>query len=342
MTLHLVERPSRPEAFSALARLEQAAMDALPEATWLCASDGRMIRFNRKAAELWGRTPNIADPEERFCGASCLLDAEGGPLPIDRHPVAVALRTGDAVESEELVIEQPGGRRLTVLASVAPLAVSGGQVAGAVATLRDITPRREAEERRRQLIDELNHRVKNTLATVHSLAANTARNATSISQFSARFEARLQALSQAYTLLGEGQWQGAKLFDVVAQQLEPFGGPTSPRVRVEGPDVALEPRLALAFSMMFHELMTNAAKYGPLSVAEGQILVAWELVAGPEGARMLALQWVEAGGPPVKTPRRTGFGTRLIRSIASGLNGEAQLLFERSGLQLKVKAPIRD
>lgn len=213
---------------------------------------------------------------------------------------------------------------------------------GAINCFQDITYRKQAEDRQRQLIEELNHRINNTLATVQSLATTTACNVTSIDEFTSHFKARLLALSQAQRLLSESQWRGAKLCNLLVQQLEPFAG-GNPRVRFEGPEVDLQPRLALALSMMFHELMTNAAKYGSLSVAGGQISVEWDLLSGSEGDRTLTLQWVEMDGPPVKVPQRRGFGTRLIeRTITDELDGQANLLFEPPGLQLWASIPLRN
>jgi len=327
-----------PDNFSALAELDQTAFDALPIAICLCAPDGSLIRFNRPAAELWGRAPRIG--EARYCGSWRLYRTDGSPLPHHQSPSGVALRTGEPVVGQELELEQPGGRRLFVLVDANPLKGADGLVRGVVASLRDITARSDAEARQRQLIEELNHRVKNTLATVHALASNTARNAASVDEFKSRFEARLVALSQAHTLLGERDWRGVKVLDLIRQQLEPCVGRDSARVTLDGPDIELQAQLAVSLSMMFHELTTNAAKYGPLSVAGGRIAVAWELDAVTGDERTLTLRWAEAGGPPVVRPRRTGFGTRLIKSIADGLNGRADLLFEPSGVRLTVSIPF--
>ena len=338
---NLVEANPDSNSFMALAHLDQVAMDALPLAVYLCAEDGRVVRFNQKAAELWGRTPKPGDSGERFCGSFRLYRTDGILLPHDQCPMATALQTGASFYNQEVVVERPDGRQLTVLVNIAALKDANGRVNGAINCFQDITDRKQEEGRQRQLIQELNHRVKNTLATVYSMAANTARNATSIEDFKSRFEARLFALSQAHTMLSEGQWRGAKLRDLLAQQLEPFVDRENPRVRFEGPEVDLQPHLALALSMVFHELMTNAAKYGSLSAGNGQISVEWEL-SGFEEDRRLTLQWLEINGPPVQVPQRTGFGTRLIKTIAKGLGGKANLLFDSSGLQLWVSIPLRN
>jgi two-component sensor histidine kinase len=334
------EASSADDRFMALAELDQAALDALPDAVYLCAGDGTVVRFNQKAVELWGRAPKAGDPKERFTGSFRLYQTDGGALPHDQGPMAVALRTGKSGQDQEVVVERPDGRRLTVQINIAVFEDEKGRVNGAVSCFRDITERKRAEERQRHLIEELNHRIRNMFATVQSMAVNTARDASSIDEFKSRFEARLIALSHAHALFNDGGTSAA-LCELLAQQLEPFGGRANPRVRFEGPEVDLEPRLALALSMVFHELTTNAAKYGPLSVTGGQIAVAWGLLPDAEGGRSLTLQWLEMDGPPVETPRRTGFGTRLIkRTITDGLGGEADLLFNPAGLQLWMSIPL--
>jgi len=325
-----------PSSFMALADLEQEAIDAIPVAVYLCASDGRVIRFNNKAVDLWGRTPRLTDPGERFCGSFRLYRTDGTFLPRDECPMATALETGESFQGE-VVVERPDGERLTVLVNIASIMDQDGRVNGAVNCFQDISARKLADEQRRYVVHELNHRIKNLLATVHSMATFTARDAESINDFSSRFEARLVALSRAQALLSECEAQGASLLSLLKQQLEPFGAGENMRVRLEGPDVDLQPPVAMALCMVFHELMTNAAKYGALSIERGRLSIMWRC----EGDRILALQWVETGGPPVESPRRAGFGTQLIRRTIAGLGGDAELAFELSGFQLRAEIPLR-
>jgi PAS domain S-box-containing protein len=160
-SVHLVESNSGSNSFLAVASLDQAAMDALPEAVYLCAGDGRVVRFNQKAVELWGRTPKPGD-EERFCGSFRLYRTDGALLPHDQCPMAAALKTGECFRNQEVIIEQPSGQRLTVLANIAALKDEDGRVNGAINCLKEITDRRHAEaapqdsERRfREIIDSL-------------------------------------------------------------------------------------------------------------------------------------------------------------------------------------------
>jgi two-component sensor histidine kinase len=323
-----------------LANLDQAALDAFPQGVYLCAGDGRVVRFNDKAVQLWGRTPHLGDPRERFCGSFRLYRTDGTLLPHDQCPMATALRTGESFHGQEVIVEHPNGQRFTVLVNIAAIKDHFGHVSGAINCFQDISERKRVDERQRYVVRELNHRIKNTLATVCSMATFTARDAESVADFRFRFEARLVSLSRAQELLSSCEAEGASLHELLTQQLQPFGGGKCERVRFEGPDIYLAPPAALSLCMVFHELMTNAAKYGALSVEGGQVSVAWE--TRPEGTavRTMLVRWIEHGGPPVNPPARTGFGTRLIRRTISGLGGAADLRFEPSGLQFLLSLPL--
>jgi two-component sensor histidine kinase/GAF domain-containing protein len=197
----------------------------------------------------------------------------------------------------------------------------------------DITDRKRDEARQRLLINELNHRVKNTLATVQSIAAQTLRNASSLPRAREDFENRLLALSRAHDILTRRTWEGASVGEICGAATEAHG---SDRFDLSGPDLNLAPQTALSLSLALHELATNAAKYGALSVPAGRVAVAWAL----EGRR-LRLTWRERGGPPVAPPGRKGFGSRLIeRGLARELGGEARLTFAPEGVVCEVVAPL--
>ena len=337
MTLAHDTAGASPCAFRALAALDQTALDALPQAVYLCAGDGRLVRFNQRAAQLWDRTPALGDPGEWFCGSFRLYGMDGALLPHDQCPMATALHTGQSFLGQEIVIEQPSGDRLTVLVNIAPFKDESGRVKGAVNCFEDISARKQAEARQGLLIEELNHRIKNILATVHSIAASTARNAASVAEFTMAFEPRLVALSRAHSFFAAGH-KTAPLRDLLAQQLEPFGGAES-RFRFEGPDIDLSPQVALALSLAFHELATNAAKYGALADPGGRIEVMWSL--GGDLDHGLELEWKEMDGPPLAPPKRRGFGTRLIeRTIAAQLDGRVDMRFASTGLHVRAWIPI--
>ncbi|HEY8566411.1 MAG TPA: PAS domain S-box protein [Beijerinckiaceae bacterium] len=219
-----------------------------------------------------------------------------------------------------------------------------GRFLYSVRVVQDVTERKLAEARQRLLLGELNHRVKNTLATVQSIAAQTARTATSAGSFFEAFEPRLLALSKAHNLLTQGSWEGADLRDVLEQELSPYmesaaaDGPA--RVSLHGPRFTVGPRTALALGLAFHELSTNAAKYGALSAPEGRVAVAWRR-STIETQAWLRLTWREAGGPPVVAPTRRGFGSRLLdRGVAAELGGSVDLAFEPTGLRCRIEIPL--
>ncbi|MBI5318113.1 sensor histidine kinase [Bradyrhizobium sp.] len=180
------------------------------------------------------------------------------------------------------------------------------------------------------LVEELNHRVKNTLAILQSIAAQTFRSASRPER--EKFEGRLRALAEAHNLLSTEKWQGSDLQDVIGRVLQPYLLNNPERVRMFGPKVPLAPRLAVVLSMILHEIATNAAKYGALSNESGTVSLDWEVVE--ENARkMLRLIWTEAGGPPVSAPVQRGFGSRLIeRSARDQLGGEATVDFLPRGV----------
>jgi two-component sensor histidine kinase len=190
------------------------------------------------------------------------------------------------------------------------------------------------------LIEELNHRVKNTLAIVQAIAVQTFRSASRDER--EKFEGRLGALAEAHNLLNTEKWQGAELQDVVGRVLRPYLLNNPDRLRMSGPKVPLPPRLAVVLSMIVHEIATNAAKYGALSNENGTIRLDWEIITEKARPR-LRLIWAEAGGPLVVAPVRRGFGSRLIeRSARDQLGGEATIDFLPRGAVYTVVCSLED
>jgi PAS domain S-box-containing protein len=205
---------------------------------------------------------------------------------------------------------------------------------------RDITDRKQAEEQRTLLIHELNHRVKNTLATVQSIASQTLRNAPTMRDAKEALEGRLIALARAHDVLTRESWEGAELKEIVGQALAPYGSLGENRLHVSGPEIRLTPRIALALAMALQELATNAVKYGALANATGEIRITWNVEPARPSPR-LHLRWEESGGPPVQAPSRRGFGSRLIeRSLSQELNGIARIEFRPTGIICTVDAPL--
>ena len=210
-----------------------------------------------------------------------------------------------------------------------------------VRMVQDVTDRRLADEQKKLLLDELNHRVKNTLATVQALAAHTARSAKSAEDFRSRFEPRLLALSAAHDRLTSNDWRGANLADIVAGELSVHNKPAA--VSAEGPDIILPPRVSLSLSMALHELVTNALKYGALSSEHGRLDLKWvvERTEGTPYPTNLAISWVESGGPPVSPPSDEGFGSRLHRVTAAELKGTLDVQWKPSGLSWHLSFPLQ-
>jgi len=211
----------------------------------------------------------------------------------------------------------------------------------------DVTEHKRAEERLRLLINELNHRVKNTLATVQSLAAQSfrglrSRNLQDLPAAYASFEARLFALARGHDILTRENWQGAGLGEIVTEAFAAYRDLSEEncRISIDGPDLRVSPAMALSLSMALHELCTNAAKYGALGVPEGRVQVSWSTLRASSGAR-LVMRWEEHGGPPVTPPARKGFGSRLIQDgLARELNGDVRLIYEPTGVVCTIDVPL--
>jgi PAS domain S-box-containing protein len=224
--------------------------------------------------------------------------------------------------------------------AVTPILGADGSVDKLLSVSRDITETKQSEDHQRLLINELNHRVKNTLATVQSIASQTLRNAETLDEAQAAFEARLFALSRAHNVLTRENWEGASLRAIITEAIAPYSNARENRLHLQGPDVRLPPRMALALAMALQELATNAVKYGALSNDAGEITIEWRL-DGTKAPPCLHLRWEESGGPVVQAPKRRGFGTRLIeRSLALDLEGDVRIEFAPTGVICTVDAPL--
>ncbi|WP_309090960.1 HWE histidine kinase domain-containing protein [Phenylobacterium sp.] len=215
-----------------------------------------------------------------------------------------------------------------------------GQGHGVVKVMRDETASKVADDQRVLLLNELNHRIKNTLATVQAIVEQTLRAAEVEAAVRQSLVERLVALSEAHNVLVNESWAGADLATIVVGALAPYNGGDE-RFHIEGPPVRLRPQQAVAMSLVLHELTTNAIKYGALSVDDGAVSITWNIAYSGEGARHLTLLWRECGGPAVEPPSREGFGTRLIaRSFGPTVGGHAQLVYDRAGLQCVLETPL--
>ncbi len=310
----------------------RAMADSAPVLVWTTDAEGRCTYINRRWSDMTGRAP--AEALDRSYRAALHPD--------DRDAMVSAFRAAtrdQAPVRTEYRLRRGDGTYAHVIDEALPRFDATGAFLGHVGSVTDITELREAEGRRALLVNELNHRVKNTLATVQSLAAQSFRLGQVDAAVRSAFEARLLALSRAHDVLTQGSWEGASLPEVARRALSAFGEGED-RISLRGAPVRLPPRMVLALAMALHELATNAAKYGALSNATGRVDLHWSIVAA-DGSRRLRLTWTEAGGPPVVPPRRRGFGSRLIENgLAAELDGEVAMDYPPSGVICRLIAPL--
>ena len=320
----------------------ETVLETVPTGVWFTYDrDAKHVAGNRHAANLL-RLPShanaslTASENER---PSFRVLRDGQEVPPADLPIQRAAR-GEKVDDEELEVHFPDGDRKTLLVRAATLRGAAGEVHGAVAAAVDITDRKRHAERQQLLLNELNHRVKNTLATVQSIAVQTLRNAENTVQARHHFEGRLIALSRVHNILTLENWEGASLRSVIADSIAPYRDEERERFETEGPNVSVPAKYALALAMALHELCTNAVKYGALSNEKGRVRIEWNLSAR-NGSPQLTIRWTEVGGPPVRPPSRRGFGSRLIElGLKQDLGGNVQIDFASTGVSCMIEAPL--
>jgi PAS domain S-box-containing protein len=252
-----------------------------------------------------------------------------------QNAIKPSAQSGPALQTEFRVCRPSGQMRWCVGTAVASLDATDHVVRISGVTV-DITDRKEAEERQALLAREVDHRARNALALVQSIVRLT--RADTIKSYIAAVEGRIGALSRAHTLLAQSRWNGADLRKLADEELAPYRTGDTDKIVVNGPDLSLEPRAAQTLALALHELSTNAAKYGALSVLAGRVQLTWELK--PE---RLLLRWAESGGPPVVAPASPGFGIRVIgASVERQLEGEAQFDWNPEGLHCTLSVPRGD
>jgi PAS domain S-box-containing protein len=292
---------------------------------------GIINTWNKGAERLFGYAP------DEIIGRS-VLTLIPTELQHEEPGIIERIGRGERIEHFETERVRKNGERVFISLTVSPVKDASGVIVGASKIARDITERKRADEQRQLLINELNHRVKNTLATVQSLVMQTLRNTERSADARSLIDARLTALARAHDLLTAENWEGAYLREVVERALMAFTA--GARVEVGGPVVRLTPKQALALSIALHELATNAAKYGALSNEAGRVALKWEL-RGEMGNQVLHLNWRESGGPSVSPPTRVGFGSRLIeRNLAYELGGEARIDYLPEGVEANISTPV--
>lgn len=315
--------------------------------------EGRLVQFDARRAQ-HGWTVVTSIPAEQIDGPRRRALAQAA--------IAGVLLTGAALIAARMIgtrlARAIGGLAVTASAldrgEIRARERSGIREIDEVATTLDLAGQRlraaaeqraQAEERKRLILHELNHRVKNTLAMVQALAALAARGAPDVATYRDRLTERLNGLARTQALLTESDWTGADLDDLLHAELGPYDEPprgvtgeaaTIRRVSLEGPSLRLPAHRVVAFGMLLHELATNAAKYGALSLPQGRLRVAWTVQ--DQG---LALEWTETGGPPVVQPARQGFGTQMInRGLARQLGAEVATDWRPEGVRFTLRMPL--
>jgi PAS domain S-box-containing protein len=310
-------------------RYLSVVLDRVPAGIMQTGSDGRYLFVNRGFCELTGRS------REELTGLPFEAITHPDDVAANLELFSRATSTGVPYSLRKRYI-RPDGTIVWTEVTVTRLDDPEGSLLSIVV---DLTERRQAENQQALLVNELNHRVKNTLASVQALAHMTKRHAGSIDDYYAAFSDRLKALSNTHNLLTSGLWEHVPLIDLVTSELTPYAGDLSSRVTIRGDPVRFKPADALAFGMLFHELTTNAAKYGALSTPSGRVEVSWAIAAGSNG-RCLTLHWREQGGPAVSEPTGKGFGSRLIEESVKALHGAIEMRFDPSGLQCCIRLPL--
>jgi PAS domain S-box-containing protein len=263
-------------------------------------------------------------------------------IPPSRHAeyeaVFEAVASGRQATVSETLRQHKDGTLLDVEINASPIFDGQGKVFGISAIFRDVRERKAAERRQQMLMKELTHRAKNLFSVVQSIARLSLTNVNSIEDAKNRLSGRLEALSRTYGMLTDAGFEGSRLKEILSAELVPFGD----RAQASGPDIILNAKAAQTFALVAHELATNAAKYGALSVLAGQLTVGWR-IAGAPGAQRLHFEWIESGGPPTAPPKRKGFGSTLISAVAaSDFDCRPVLSYEPEGFRYRFEAALAE
>jgi PAS domain S-box-containing protein len=291
--------------------------------------NGIILSWNKGAERLFGYAP-----DEAIGKSITMLIPEHR---IDEEPAILGrIRSGERIDHYETVRRRKDGRLIDISLTVSPVRDGRGHIVAASKIARNVSERKRAEAQRNLLVAELNHRVKNTLATVISIARQSFTGA-HVSEARAAFDARIRGLAQTHGRLADTNWESVPLEALFADEFAPYRQSGSRNVHLDGPHVDLSPKCALTLGLAIHELVTNAAKYGALSTDSGAVDVKWNIDGHDQ---TLDISWVEKGGPALSPPRRSGFGRLLLeRALVSDLGSEVRLNFDQQGLRCRIRIP---
>jgi PAS domain S-box-containing protein len=315
LLVDITDRKRAEEAIQTLASIVESSDDAIVSKNL----DGIITSWNKGAERIFGYLA------EEIVGRSIKT-----LIPPEYHneedAIIERIKRGQRVEHYETVRQRKHGSRIDVSLTVSPIRDSHGKIIGASKIARDISERKRTEAQLVLLAREAEHRTKNVLATVQAAVRLT--RAKSVDDFRQVIEGRIQALAKVHALFVESRWTGADLRSLIVQELSPYSQERNSRIRIDGPNLVLEPGAAQAMAVAIHELATNATKYGALSGYEGRVEVEWSHTDGH-----LTIRWSEMGGTAVRPPKRQGFGLRVIESmIKAHFNGGVRFDWRSSGL----------
>jgi PAS domain S-box-containing protein len=326
----LIERTQAEERFRWLASIVESSDDAIVGKN----IDGVITSWNNSAERLFGYTAHeVVDKPVTVL------------FPPDRHDeertILERIMRGERIEHYETVRRRKDGSLIDVSLTISPVKNAEGKIVGASKIARDITERKRAEAREKMLMGELDHRVKNVLARVAMVVMSSRHASSSIDEFTRSLSGRINAMAAAHALLSQGNWHGVGLGALVGNQLAPYA--SGANITISGTDVILSPVATQAVAMVLHELVTNAAKYGALSVPIGRVSVNWECKSNGHAAANLVFVWHELGGPaPTAAEVQPGYGTRLIRDLVPyELGGTVDLQFAAEGVNCKIEFPLK-
>jgi PAS domain S-box-containing protein len=326
--MDLPETKAAQQAKSRLASIVQSSDDAIISVDL----DGVITSWNAGAERLLGYTADEA--------IGMLVTRLLPPGRENEEPgILRRVQAGEHIAHYETVRQRKDGGVLEVMLTVSPVKNSQGAIIGAAKIVHDISERKRAERNLDVVMHELAHRSKNLLSIIGAMAQQTGRQSPSVETFLSRFGARIQGLAKSHDLLTQQNWTGALLENLVHQQLLPFGGGEAGRLEASGPPITVNPDAAQTIGLALHELGTNAAKYGALSVPGGKIILDWK-IEPDSGAPRFRMCWREIGGPAVTAPEHGGFGRILIEKVAAQkLMGTSALVFAETGATWILDAP---
>ena len=308
------------------------------------APSGRIIEGNHATSTIF-RYPIIQSKSVEDYDQWIAFHADGSRVESHEHPLFRVIKGAEDRPELECHALRGDGTKVWIKIIGAPIRDQSNTLTGALVAIVDIDDAKRAEDDQRLMNRELHHRVKNTLATVLAITNLTTRSTTNIASFRKSFADRILSLSRTHTLLIENSWSEIPLRELVEGELEPYIDHNSLQVSIEGEDLALPSDTALALGMAFHELTTNAVKYGALSQETGALTIAWTIEQAEAedrlpGSGTVRLSWVERGGPAVAEPDNKGFGSQLLQQIlARQLKGEVRMNFQPEGLEVHINVP---